>query len=98
MNSPQIAKLQGLSARMAGNQGEWGARAQELASRAADLAARAQEKAADVWEQEPRVFTRTTDEGSGWLGVEIGEVNAEKAKDLKLAEVARRGSDRCRAR
>jgi C-terminal processing protease CtpA/Prc len=73
MNAPQIAKLQGLSARMAGNQGEWGASAQE--------------KAADVWEQEPRVFTRTTDEGSGWLGVEIGEVNAEKAKDLKLAEV-----------
>jgi C-terminal processing protease CtpA/Prc len=73
MNAPQIAKLQGLSARMAGNQGEWGASAQE--------------KAADEWEQEPRVFTRITDEGSGWLGVEIGEVNAEKAKDLKLAEV-----------
>src|SRR5580658_9252657 len=87
MNAPQIAKLQGLSARMAGNRGEWGASAQELASRAADFAAQAQEKAADVWEQEPRVFTRTTDEGSGWLGVEIGEMNAEKAKDLKLAEV-----------
>jgi|ERR1700693_734393 len=87
MNAPQIAKLQGLSARMAGHQGEWGASAQELASRAADLAAQAQEKAADVWGQEPRVFTRSTDEGSGWLGVEIGEVNAEKAKDLKLAEV-----------
>jgi serine protease Do len=87
MNAPQIAKLQGLSARMAGNPGEWGASAQELASRAADLAAQAQEKAADLGEQEPRVFTSTTDEGSGWLGVEIGEVNAEKAKDLKLAEV-----------
>jgi serine protease Do len=86
MDAPQIAKLQGLSARMAGNQGEWGASARELASRAADLAAQAQEKAADVWGQEPRVFT-STDEGSGWLGVEIGEVNAEKAKDLKLAEV-----------
>src|ERR1700728_3681027 len=86
MNAPQIAKLQGLSARMAGNPGEWGASAQELASRAADLAAQAQEKAADLGEQEPRVFTSTTDEGSGWLGVEIGEVNAEKAKDLKLAE------------
>jgi serine protease Do len=87
MNAPQIAKLQGLSARMAGNQGEWGASARELASRAADLAAQAQEKAAEVWEQEPRVFTSSTDEGSGWLGVEIGEVNAEKAKDLKLTEV-----------
>jgi serine protease Do len=87
MNAPQIAKLQALSARMAGNQGEWGASAQELASRAADLAAEVQEKAADLGEQEPRVFSTTTDEGSGWLGVEIGEVNAEKAKDLKLAEV-----------
>jgi len=87
MNAPEIAKLQGLSARIAGNQGEWGASAQELASRAADLAAKAQEKAAEFWAQEPRVFTTTTDHGSGWLGVEIGEVTAEKAKDLKLADV-----------
>jgi serine protease Do len=86
MNSPELAKLQGLSARIAGNQDQWGARAQELVSRAAHLAAGAQEKAAEVWGQEPRVFTTTTDDGSGWLGVEIGEVTAEKAKDLKLAE------------
>jgi C-terminal processing protease CtpA/Prc len=86
MNSPELAKLQGLSARIAGNQDQWEARAQELASRAAHLAAGAQEKAAEVWGQEPRVFTTTTDDGSGWLGVEIGEVTAEKAKDLKLAE------------
>jgi serine protease Do len=86
MNSPELAKLQGLSARLAGNQEQWEARAQELASRAEDLAAGAQEKAAEVWGQEPRVFTTTTDDGSGWLGVEIGEVTAEKAKDLRLAE------------
>jgi serine protease Do len=86
MNSPELAKLQGLSARLAGKQEQWEARAQELASSAADLAAGAQEKAAEVWGQEPRVFTTTTDDGSGWLGVEIGEVSAEKAKDLKLAE------------
>jgi len=79
MNSPELAKLQGLSARLAGNQEQWEARAQELSSRAADLAAGAQEKAAEVWGQEPRVFTTTTDDGSGWLGVEIGEVTAEKA-------------------
>src|ERR1700723_1112638 len=86
MNSPELAKLQGLSARLAGNQDEWEARAQELSSRAADLAAEAQEKAAEVWGQEPRVFTTTTEDGSGWLGVEIGEVTAEKARDLRLAE------------
>src|SRR3984957_5800042 len=85
MNSPELAKLQGLSALLAGNQDEWEARAQELSSRAADLAAEAQEKATEVWGQEPRVFTTTTDDGSGWLGVEIGEVTAEKAKDLRLA-------------
>jgi serine protease Do len=86
MNSPELAKLQGLSARLAGNQDHWEVRAQELASRAADLAAGAQEKAVEIWGQEPRVFTTTTDDGSGWLGVEIGEVTAEKAKDLRLAE------------
>jgi serine protease Do len=86
MNSPELAKLQNLSARIAENQDQWEARAQELASRAADLAAGAQEKAVEVWGQEPRVFTTTTDDGSGWLGVEIGEVTAEKAKDLRLAE------------
>src|ERR1700722_1624356 len=36
MNSPELAKLQGLSAGLAGNQDEWEARAQELSSRAAD--------------------------------------------------------------
>jgi len=86
MNSAELAKLQGLSARIAGNPDHWEARAQELASRAAHLAAGAQENAAEAWGQEPRVFTTTTDDGSGWLGVEIGEVTAEKAKDLKLAE------------
>src|SRR6202047_5159257 len=86
MNSPELAKLQSLSARIAGNQDPWEARAQELASRAADLTAGAQEKAVEVWGQEPRVFTTTTEDGSGWLGVEIGEVTAEKVKDLGLAE------------
>jgi len=85
MNSPELAKLQGLSARLAENQDQWEARAQEMASRVEDLAAGAQEKATEVWSQEPRVFT-TTDDGSGWLGVEIGEVTAEKAKDLRLSE------------
>src|SRR5580704_16073642 len=85
MNSPELAKLQGLSAQLAGDQ--WEARAQELASRAEDLSAEAQQKAAEVLEQEPRVFTSAAEEGSGWLGVEIGEVTAEKAKDLRLSEV-----------
>ncbi len=87
MNAPEFAKLQGLSAQLAGNHEQWESRAEELASRAADLAAEAQEKAAEVLEQDPRVFTSGPEEGSGWLGVEIGEVTAEKAKDLRLSEV-----------
>ena len=87
MNSPELAKLQGLSAQLAGNQDQWEARAQELASRAEDLSAEAQQRAAEVLEQQPRGFTSAAEEGSGWLGVEIGEVTAEKAKDLRLSEV-----------
>ncbi len=33
MNAPELAKLQGLSARIAGNQGEWGARQETCVSR-----------------------------------------------------------------
>src|ERR1700693_1007284 len=84
MNSPELAKLQGLSAQLAGNQ--WEARAQELASRAEDLSAQAQQRAAEVLEQQPRGFTSAAEEGSGWLGIEIGEVTAEKAKDLRLSD------------
>lgn len=87
MNAPELAKLQALSARLASDQAQWESRGEESASRAADLSAEAQEKAAEVLEQEPRVFTSGAEEGSGWLGVEIGEVTAEKAKDLRLSEV-----------
>ncbi|MGD0404060.1 MAG: PDZ domain-containing protein [Candidatus Acidiferrales bacterium] len=84
MSAPEIGKQQSNSAELAGRQ--WLARAQEFASRADELSALAQEKA-EAWSQEPRVFGAFAEEGGGWLGVEIGEVTAEKAKDLKLSEV-----------
>ncbi|HXN74045.1 MAG TPA: PDZ domain-containing protein [Candidatus Acidoferrales bacterium] len=87
MNAPQLRKLQSLSAQYAGNQDQWQGRAEEIASQADQLAALAQEKTAEVWAQEPKIFTSISDEGSGWLGVEIGEVTADKAKELKLSEV-----------
>jgi C-terminal processing protease CtpA/Prc len=87
MNAPEIGKVQNLSAQLAGKQDQWQARADELAARADGLSALAQEKAAEVWAQEPKMFAAVSDEGSGWLGVEIGEVTADKAKDLKLSDV-----------
>jgi serine protease Do len=85
MGAPELGKLQSNSAELAGR--EWLARAQEFASHADELSALAQDKAAEVWGQEPKVFSSFSDEGGGWLGVEIGEVTADKAKDLRLSEV-----------
>lgn len=84
MSAPEIGKQQSNLAELAGR--EWLARAQEFASNADELSALAQEKA-EVWSQEPRVFSSIAEEGGGWLGVEIGEVTADKAKDLKLSDV-----------
>ncbi len=84
MSAPELGKLQGLSAQL-GKQ--WQGRAEEFASHADELSALTQEKAAEVWSQEPKVFGFASDEGGGWLGVEIGEVTADKAKDLRLSEV-----------
>jgi serine protease Do len=85
MNSPELQRLQSLSAQLRSNQGQFEARASELADRAADLADLAQEKTKEILGQDPDVLVMSSDDGSGWLGVEISEVTGEKAKDLKLA-------------
>jgi S1-C subfamily serine protease len=87
MSSPEMQRLQSLSVQLRANQGQFEASANELATRAEELAELAQEKSEEV--QGPSVFFGSDEDGSGWLGVEIGEVTAEKAKDLKLA--AQRG-------
>src|SRR5271154_2846416 len=87
MNSPEMQRLQSLSVLLRANQGQFEASANELATRAAELAELAQEKSEEV--QGPSAFASSDEDGGGWLGVEIGEVTAEKAKDLKLA--AQRG-------
>jgi S1-C subfamily serine protease len=87
MNSPELQRLQSLSAQLRSNQGQFDANASELADRAAELAELAQEKTQEVLGQNPDVLVMSSDDGSGWLGVEIGEVTAEKAKDLKLAGI-----------
>jgi serine protease Do len=87
MNSPELQRPQSLSAQLRSNQGQFDANASELADRAAELAELAQEKTKEVLGQDPDVLVVSSDDGSGWLGVEIGEVTAEKAKDLKLSTV-----------
>ena len=87
MNSPEMQRLQNLSVQLRNNQAQFDGSANELATRAAELAELAQENRAEL--QAPGVFVTSDEDGSGWLGVEIGEVNAEKAKDLKLT--AQRG-------
>jgi serine protease Do len=82
MNSPEMQRLQNLSVQLRNNQAQFDGSASELASRAAELAELAQENSAEL--QAPGVFVTSDEDGSGWLGVEIGEVTAEKAKDLKL--------------
>src|SRR5580698_7366627 len=83
MNSPEMQRLQDLSVQLRKNQAQFDGSANELATRAAELAELAQEKSEEF--QAPGVFVSTDEDGSGWLGVEIGEVTAEKAKDLKLS-------------
>jgi S1-C subfamily serine protease len=91
MSSPELSRLSSLSAKLQ-------AKSDELASRAADLGAQAevfaqqfqqdnqdkiQENIDRLFSMSPGAVVSSNDEG-GWLGIEIGEVTAEKAKDLKL--------------
>jgi len=79
MSSPEMAKLQSLSAELAAKQGDL-QKVQEMAASAQDLAASVQDNVQDGASR----IVLSSDDGGGWLGVEIGEVTADKAKDLKL--------------
>ena len=94
MSSPEMSKLQSLSIELQGKQDELTARAEEFGARAAELAQQVQERVQQdgqentdrVVAMSPGVFVSSSDDG-GWLGVEIGEVSAEKAKNLRLSSV-----------
>ncbi|HXZ13877.1 MAG TPA: PDZ domain-containing protein [Candidatus Sulfotelmatobacter sp.] len=87
MSSPELGKLQDLSAQLDRNLGGIEERAQELSAHAAEIAEVAAESASQIAEQEPGIVVRTSEDGGGWLGVEIDEVSPERAKDLKLPAV-----------
>jgi serine protease Do len=88
MSSPELAKLQSLSAQLEGKvEGQLAGKQEEIEAKAEEMAARAQEltsRLQDDQDSASRLIV-SADEGSGWLGVEIGEVTPENAKDLKLS-------------
>jgi serine protease Do len=80
MSSPEFAKLRNLSAQLEGREGEIEAKREQMALGAQELSSEWR----DNLQNKSNVFV-SSDEGSGWLGVEIDEVTPEKAKDLKLS-------------
>ena len=101
MSSPEMSRLSSLSAKLQARGDELASRAAELGAGAEAFAQQFQQDAQEkvqrdqdkiqenidrVFSMSPGVVVSATDEG-GWLGVEIAEVTAEKAKDLKLSAV-----------
>lgn len=82
MSSPELAKLQTLSAQLEGEKGQLEARADEMAGRAQEMAS---EMGKRIEQNGNLLFSQDND--AGWLGVDIGEITAERAKDLKLPAV-----------
>lgn len=91
MGVPGLSKLQDLSAQLGDKGKELESRAKDLSARAEEYAAEieqeAQEKAEQLVAEMPGMFDASSEEGSGWLGIEIGEVTQEKVKDLRLTSV-----------
>ena len=88
MSSPGLSKLKDLSAQLQDKSKEWESRAKEMGARAEEYAAEIEqevgEKADQMVREMPRVFVEPFEEASGWLGIEIGEVTQEQARDLRL--------------
>jgi serine protease Do len=89
MSSPGLNKLRDFSAQLEGKKDELMTRAEELGARAEEFAAvvsqEVQEKAGEFFAQAPGIFVGSSEDGGGWLGIEIREVTPEKARDLKLS-------------
>lgn len=89
MSSPGLNKLQDFSDQFGDKKQELIGRAEELGARAHELAAEVsqevQEKAREVFTQTPGMSAGSFEDGGGWLGIEIGEMTPEQARDLKLS-------------
>jgi serine protease Do len=82
MSSPEFAKLQNLSAQLQGEKGQLEAQAEQMAVRAREVASEVSDR---LGQNGNLSFSQDND--AGWLGVEIDEVTAAKAKELKLPAV-----------
>jgi predicted metalloprotease with PDZ domain len=89
MSSPGLGKLRDFSAQLDGKKRGLIARAEELGARAEELAGEVsqevQDKAGEILAQTPGIFMGSSEDAGGWLGIEIGEVTPEQARDLKLS-------------
>jgi serine protease Do len=89
MSSPGLSKLRDFSAQLDGKKRELIARAEELGARAEELAGEVsqevQDKAGEIFAQTPGIFMGSSEDAGGWLGIEIGEVTPEQARDLRLS-------------
>ena len=98
MSSPELSRLSSLSAKLQAKSDELASRATGLSAQAQAFAQQFQEDAQEKVQQNqdkiqenierlfsmsPGAVVSSNDEGA-WLGIEIGEVTPEKAKDLKL--------------
>lgn len=87
MKSEEFAKLRGMAEAFSSQGASFDSTAAELSARAQALAEKAQEQAAQVQRQfraEMPWVDNGVESDSGWLGLEINEVTADKAKELKL--------------
>jgi serine protease Do len=89
MNSPGLSKLRDFSAQFEGKKHELVGRAEELGSRAEELAAEVsqevQDKIGEGMKQAPTIFMGSSEDGGGWIGIEIGELTPEQAQEWKLS-------------
>jgi serine protease Do len=90
MKSEELAKVQGMAEALSSQGAALDSRATELSARARALAGKAQEQATLLQRQIQEGiagFDNGSDSGRGWLGIEINEVTADSAKELKLPAV-----------
>jgi len=87
MSSPELSKLRDLSAEMADNRKELAELGAEIGARGSELAQEIQEQTQEFITDMPMVRANVSEEGGGWLGIEIAEITQEKARELKLSAV-----------
>ena len=89
MSSTGLSKFRDFSAQFEGKKQELVERVAELSSRAEELAAEVsqevQDKIGEGMTQAPTIFMGSSEDGGGWLGIEIGELTPEQARDWKVS-------------